>query len=152
MNSLLARTVCLVALVLAGCTLFSPPMGQAQLNAIETREVDAGYDDTFNAATGALFDAGYIISMSDRQGGLVTGSKAIDRSRQRALGHAGAEDTHFAMSIMVRRASADRSSVRIKTSVNGQPRVDRKATDEIWVLMQRQVLMTAPLATAPGNQ
>lgn len=55
------------------------------------------------------------------------------------------------MSLMVRRASPDRSSVRIKTSVNGQPRVDKEAIDQVWLLMQRQVLMSAPLATAPED-
>ena len=132
--------------VMAGCVLFLPPMGQAQLNAIETREVDAGFDETFVAASGALFDAGYIIAMSDREGGLLTGTRSIDRSRQRRLLDPKIEDTHFAVSVMIREAGYDRCSVRIKTSVNGAQKGNKRAIDQIWVLMQRQVLMKAPLA------
>ncbi len=139
------------AVVMAGCVLFLPPMGQAQLNAIETREVDAGFDETFIAASGALFDAGYIISMSDREGGLLTGTRSIDRSRQRRLLDPKIEDTHFAVSVMIREAGSDRCSVRIKTSVNGVQKVNKRAIDQIWVLMQRQVLMKAPLALGSGQ-
>ena len=56
---------------------------QAQLNAFETREVGADLDETFRAASNALFDAGYTISMSDREGGVLTGTRAIDRSKAR---------------------------------------------------------------------
>ena len=139
------------AVVMAGCVLFTPPLGQAQLNAIETRDVDAGFDETFSAATGALFDAGYIISMSDREGGLLTGTRSIDRSRQRRLLDSKIEDTHFAVSVMIREAGSDRCSVRIKTSVNGVQKVNNRAIDQFWVLMQRQVLMKAPLALGSGQ-
>ena len=145
-----AWTVCSIALAMAGCGVFAKPqLSQAALNAIETRDVDADFDETFNAASGALFDAGYIISMSDRQGGLITGTKSIDRSRQRRFFNDKAiEDTHFAVSILVRETEMARCAVRVKTSINGQPRVDKHAIDAIWVLMQRQVLMSAPLAAA----
>ncbi len=134
------------AVVMAGCVLFSPPLGQAQLNAIETREVDAGFDETFVAASGALFDAGYIIAMSDREGGLLTGTRSIDRSFQRRMMDSKIEDTHFAVSVMIRETGSDRCSVRIKTSVNGMQKVNKRVIDQIWVLMHRQVLMKAPLA------
>jgi len=134
---------------LTGCMLFqrpAPSLSQAQLNAIETRDVDAGFNDTFSAATGALFDAGYTISMSDRQAGLVTGTRSVDRSRQRRFTQDPTiEDTDYAVSILVRDLGQTRSAVRVKTSVNGQPVVDKQAIDQIWHLMQRQVLMTAPL-------
>ena len=135
--------------MLTGCMLFrhpQPSLSQAQLNAIETRDVDAGFNDTFSAATGALFDAGYTISMSDRQAGLVTGTKSVDRSRQRRFSQdVTIEDTDYAVSILVRKYGPQRSSVRVKTSVNGQPVLDKQSIDQIWHLMQRQVLMTAPL-------
>lgn len=151
MRRILAAAFVACWLGMSGCGAFlKPPLTQAQLNAIETRDVDAGFDETFNAASGALFDAGYIISMSDRQGGLITGTKSTDRSRQRRwLADQTIEDTDYAVSILVREDTGDRCSVRVKTSVNGQPRVDKRAIDQIWVLMQRQVLMTAPLAAAP---
>ena len=74
------------------------------------------------------------------------GTRSIDRSRQRRLVDLKIEDTHFAISVMIREAGSDRCSVRIKTSVNGVQKVNNRAIDQFWVLIQRQVLMTAPLA------
>ena len=153
MRTLFATSTCMLIIVMAGCSMMvRPQLSQAALNAIETREVDADFDETFNAASGALFDAGYIISMSDRQGGLISGTKSTDRSRQRRIfQNDNIEDTHFAISILVRKMDPDRCTVRVKTAVNGAPRVDKSAIDEVWILMQRQVLMTAPLV-AVGSQ
>jgi hypothetical protein len=131
-------------LLLIGCNS-SNQLSQAQLNAIETREVDASMGETYNAASGALFDAGYTIAMSDRQGGLLTGTKAHDRSDERFWVSPYIEDTKFALSIQIRETSPKACTVRIKTSINGAPKVDKKAIDELWVLMQRQVLMKEPL-------
>jgi hypothetical protein len=139
--------ICLVALVgfsATGCAT-TPKYSQAQLNAIETREVEANLDETFNAASGALFDAGYTISMSDRQAGLLTGTQAKDRSAERFWINAYTKDTQYAVSIQVREVTPKRCSVRMKTSRNGEPRVNKEAIDAIWVLMQRQVLMKEPI-------
>jgi len=133
-------------LLLTGCIAENQlSLSQAQLNAIETREVDASMNETYNAASGALFDAGYTIAMSDRQGGLLTGTKAIDRSADRFWYSPYIEDTKFAVSIQIRETSPKVCTVRIKTSINGAPKVDKKAIDELWLLMQRQVLMKEPL-------
>ena len=131
-------------LFLTGCNA-SNQLSQAQLNAIETREVDANINETYNAASGALFDAGYTIAMSDRQGGLLTGTKAIDRSSDRFWVSPYIEDTKFTVSMQIRETSPKVCTVRIKTSRNGASKVDKKAIDELWVLMQRQVLMKEPL-------
>lgn len=135
------------ALLLTGCAAPAPQYSQAQLNAIETREVDASMNETFSAASNALFDAGYTIAMSDRQGGLITGSKAKDNSSARIFNR-DIRDTQFVMSMQIRETAPNRSAVRVKTSVNGEPRVDKKAIDQIWSLMQRQVLMKEPLSEA----
>jgi hypothetical protein len=133
-------------LLLTGCLSNQEnKMSQAQLNAIETREVDASINETYKAASGALFDAGYTISMSDRAGGLLTGTKAIDRSAARLWYSPYIEDTKFAVSIQIREIAPNSCTVRVKTSINGAPKVDKKAIDELWVLMQRQVLMKEPL-------
>lgn len=126
-----------------GCA--APQMSQAQLNAIETREVDAGPEQTFGAASGALFDAGYTIAMSDRGGGLLTGTRGIDQTSARIWVSPAIEDTKFVISIQIRPIDANRSTVRVKTSKNGEPIVDQKAIDQIWLLMQRQVMMHEPL-------
>ena len=137
---------CSAMLLLTGCNA-SNRLSQAQLNAIETREVDASMNETYNAASGALFDAGYTIAMSDRQGGLLTGTKATDKSAARFWISPYIEDIKFAVSIQIRETTPKICTVRIKTSINGAPKVDKKAIDELWVLMQRQVLMKEPLSS-----
>src|SRR5262245_6341780 len=129
-------------LPLGGCTA-TPKLTQAQLNAIESRVVEADYDATFDAASGALFDAGYIIAMSDRPGGLLTGTQVVEPEGWDQCWN-GPDPRFQAISVQVRHKEASRSTVRIKTQVNGRTRVDQAAIDQIWVLMQRQVLMSVP--------
>ncbi|MFQ5845993.1 MAG: hypothetical protein ACE5JG_13500, partial [Planctomycetota bacterium] len=90
---------------------------QTQLNDIETREVEAGLDETFTAASHALFDAGYTIAMSDRQGGLLTGVRGVDRTWHRVLISKYIRDTAYAISIQIRAEAPRRCSVRVKLSV-----------------------------------
>lgn len=139
----------MILLVCTGC-VSSQKYTQAQLNAIETREVDASLEETFSAAASALFDAGYTIAMSDRLAGLITGKKSRSQAAARLLISYAIEDTHFSVSIQVREVSPERCTTRIKTAVNGEPRVKKEAIDEIWVLMQRQVLMKAPPSLPDG--
>jgi hypothetical protein len=126
-----------------GCTSAVRPgkFTQAQLTAIESRIVDASLEDTFNAASGALFDAGYTIAMSDRAGGLLTGHQGKDNSAARFWVSSMIQDTRFVLSIQIRSSSPRQTDVRVKTSINGEPTVNKAAIDEIWTLMQRQVLM-----------
>ncbi len=138
------------ALLLAACAS-KPVYTQAQLNAIETRSVDATFDETFNAATGALFDSGYIIAMSDREGGLITGTQTKQDTAWDAFWGTAPYHRALTISIQIRIDRPDRSLVRIKTQLNGQTVVDKSAIDEIWVLMQRQVMMSASPAHAAGD-
>jgi len=133
----------LATLAFSGCVARQPPLTQAQMNAIETREVDATLDQTYRAASSALFDAGYTIAMSDRSAGLLTGERGIDRSAERAW-NSYVQDTKFRMSMQIMEMDSQRTSVRIKTSVNGESRTDQRAIDQVWVLMQRQVMMKEP--------
>lgn len=133
----------------AGCSAPPPPLTQAQITAIETREVDANLADTYNAASSALFDAGYIIIMSDRQGGLITGRKGLDKSSERAWLSPTIRDDEFMVSIQMREAGPTRTTTRIKTAFNGEQRIDKTAIDQLWVLMQRQVMMSQPPTLTP---
>ncbi|MHC4932508.1 MAG: hypothetical protein ACYTGV_10010 [Planctomycetota bacterium] len=117
---------------------------QAQLNAIETRMVEANMEETFTAASHALFDAGYVIAMSDREGGLLTGTRSLDRSTERFFFGSSFKDRHYAVSMQVRKTGWKSCEVRIHTTINGEARVDKDSIDQIWVLMQRQVLMKGP--------
>ncbi len=141
--------ICLIgiAFLAGGCAsdgVNPANLTQAQLNAIETREIEAGIDESFSAASGALFDAGYTIAMSDKNAGLLTGRKGQDNTASRIWVSPYIRDTDFAISVQLRSLGPTRSAARVKTSVNGEPRVKKEAIDAFWVLMQRQVLMKAP--------
>ena len=141
------RTLILaLCLVLIGCA-GQPKYTQAQLNALETREIDADTDAAFTAASHALFDSGYTITMSDRMGGLLTGSKRHDNKRDRLFVKRSERWTEFSLSVQVRGVNPALSAVRVKTATNGEPRVDTRAIDEFWILMQRQVLINQPVQT-----
>ncbi len=124
---------------------------QAQLNAIESRIVDAELEETYQAATNALFDAGYTIQMSDRVGGIVTGYRGKDNSAARFWVSPLIRDTQYLISIQMRKISARQTNTRVKTSTNGEPYVNEDAINEIWKLMQRQVLMKAPMVIEEGD-
>lgn len=134
-----------------GCSAPQPTLTQAQITAIETREVEASLAETFNAASSALFDAGYTIAMSDRAGGLLTGRKAKDRTSERMWISPYITDTEFIVSIQMRESGARRTTTRVKTAVNGESRVDKEAIDAIWVLMQRQVMMSESPSVEPNG-
>jgi hypothetical protein len=140
---------CGLLLSTVGCA--STQLTQAQLNAIETRDVDASMSETFSAASNALFDAGYTIAMSDRQGGLLTGKKSQDKTSERIWVSPYIKDTEFTISMQVREIGPKRCAVRVKTAINGEQQVDQKAVDQIWTLMQRQVLMKEPLSDMAAN-
>lgn len=135
---------------LAGCQS-SPPLTQAQLTALETREVDAPVDEAYAAAASALFDAGYTIAMSDKSAGLLTGRQSRERMRFVGYGRRAVPVlTEYTISVMLRPIDADSTAVRIKTAVDGEPVVHREAIDRFWLLMQRQVLMNEPLRDPAG--
>lgn len=137
-----------VLVAASGCST-PPRYSQAQLNAIETRIVDAPFDEAFNAASGALFDAGYIIVMSDREGGLLTASqRKLPSGWDFWFGSAYGQV--LTVSVHVREIDGERCQVRLKTAADGASTVNKEHVDEIWVLMQRQVLMSEPeMARSP---
>ena len=138
--------VCSVWLFLCGCAsegnLNRPT--QAQIVAITTREVDASHTETFKAAIDALFDAGYTIDESDREGGILTGFKKDDRSAERLWISPYIEDTVFRISVLVRERGPESTAVRLSMSRNGEPYFSEALVDEFWRLMRRQVMMHAP--------
>jgi hypothetical protein len=136
----------LAAALLPGC---AQPLTQNQLAAIETRIVDADRDRTYRSAAGALFDAGYVIHVSDVPGGILSAEHQVDNSMARALVHTAISDTHLQLSLHIKALAPGRTSVRVRTAVNGIPVVDKEAVDRIWILMQRQVILHE--AWSPGE-
>ena len=133
-----------LAIVMSGCSTNNlHKYSQAQITAMTTREVQASYSDTFKSATDALFDAGYTIDVSDRDGGILTGVQGKDRTMARVFVNEMINDTVLRVSVLLRKRTSRSTSVRLSTSKNAEPYIDEEAIDQFWRLMERQVLMTA---------
>lgn len=123
-------------------------MSQSEIKNFETRDLDAPLDAVYAAATEAFFDLGYTMTHSDKSSGILVGEKridAVDSSWWSA--DANREKTEaekydwLQLTILVRQETKTTSKIRIKTAIDKEPRLDKKAINEVWVYIQRQVLM-----------
>jgi len=151
----------LLVAALCGCEA-TPPMTATQMDALQVREVEVPADRAFAAASSALFDAGYQIHVSDADAGLLTAERREDPAvavnatlvilTAILSKGGGAQDKppdYYTICIEVLPRTADHSDIRIRPFFNGQVQsadnaAARKTVQEIWTLMQRQVLMKEP--------
>lgn len=148
----LKRTIIMVSLLtMSGCawlTSGGSQMGQAQIKNFETRTVDSKFDDVYAAATEALFDLGYQIRHSEKASGLIVGEQRTQYSETVYLGK-GIWDKRdkqriYEITLLIKPEGKKSTNVRIKTSIDGQPRLNKDAIDKVWVYIDRQVLMDTP--------
>ncbi len=143
--------MCMAMLIATtGCMLFEeqPKMGQAAIKNFETRIVDASFNDVYAASTEAFFDLGYTIAHSDKASGIVVGEKRHKKRSEwtwidgKFTKRPDSEVYEMLqLTILVKEESALQSKVRIKTSVNKQRELNKRAVNEIWLYIERQVLM-----------
>lgn len=137
----------LFSLFLVSCGLGQKKMGQAELKYFETRPLDAPFTAVYSASVEAMFDLGYTITHSDKDSGLVVGEKRKKKSGTWIVGDLPegkkVEDYYdfVQLTLLVKPDGAKASKVRIKTAINKELALDKKAIDEVWVYIQRQVLM-----------
>ncbi len=153
--------VLLGVVFLGGCGAGKPPLTPTQLDAIQVRVVEASPDRAFGAATSALLDGGYQVFVSDGDSGFLTGEKRKDPAvglnileivvTTLARAPQDLPPDFYAVSIQVLPETGGRAKVRIRPFDNGiasdcsDPEGDgRKVVEELWALMQRQVLMKEP--------
>jgi hypothetical protein len=142
--------------MLTGCAASPKPVNltATQMDALQVRQVDAATDRAFSAASSALIDAGYQILVSDADAGVLTAEFRQDPAVASnvativgtlvlTLGHAYYDlpPTYHALCLQVLPDGAARSRVRIRSFVNAQGDYDPGKVEQIWTLMQRQVLM-----------
>lgn len=131
--------ILLVSISLWGCATTGGKMGQAATKNFETRTVDAPVDAVFAASTEALFDLGYIIKHSDKQSGLIMGEKRDSKKKEKlataillGVGPALLVDAVvYNITIMVRPVDEKSTNVRIKTAIDGEPKLNKKAIDKV---------------------
>ncbi len=121
-----------IAGVLSGCAA-DEKYSQTQLNALQTREFDAGFDRTFDATVAALFDLGYTVRTSDKRGGLITAGRMAGNM------WSGMHDDGAQIKLD---QSGRRTAVRVSTVKHGQTRVDKERIDELLNQIDRVLVAT----------
>ncbi len=123
---------CLAAVIAPGCNGVDKKYSQTELNALQTREFNYNFDQTFDSAVGALFDLGYTVYTSDKRAGLL-GARAGSQSVQLKLDPAG----------------EGRTSVRVSTSSGGQAHVDKGRIDDVLNTIDRRLIASPAKAGKP---
>jgi hypothetical protein len=157
---LAAVLACVFAAGFAGCAT-DPPLTQTQMDALQVRLVEASPDRAFAAASSAILDAGYTVKVSDGEWGILTAEKRQDPAvaanvavmilSTLARNPTDMPPTYHAIAIQILPVSSGRSNVRIRPFLNGSPcactahdKEGRELVEQIWELMQRQLLMKEP--------
>lgn len=160
MRSGVTRLLCLLLAgapsVISACAASPRPDGLSptQLDALQVRRVEASVDRTFAAATGALIDAGYAVLISDAEAGVLTAELRQDPAVAAdiatvvgvavlSLGYVYYDlpPTYHELCLQVLPDGPGRSRVRIRSFLNAQNHHNPEKVEQIWTLMQRQVLM-----------
>lgn len=148
-------TMLLSTVALAGCAFLQESgMGQAEVTALETRAVDAPFEKVYAAAEESLFDLGYTILHSDKASGVLVGEKQErnyqpewitipNTNNQIPRPQAELYDT-LDLTFLIKANGARSTNVRIKTDINKQQHLNRRAINDAWLYVQRQVLMNTP--------
>jgi hypothetical protein len=133
--------LCAFSCLLPGCAA-DKHYSQTELTTLQSREFDAAYDRTYEAAINALFDAGYVIRSSDKDAGFVSAS--------RVGGDSWSGYAHQVAQVKLA-AAGPRTAVRISTTDGTQQRLDKKQIDELLNLIDRRLIADTgvPAAAAP---
>lgn len=149
-NTYITCLIFMLTISLSGCAYFAgiQPLNQAQITNFETRSIDASFESVYSAATEALFDLGYIIRHSEKASGLIMGEKAPSErvwvpASQGKPGEYVDKQRVYSLTLLIRKDDVKSTNVRIKTSVNGEPKLNKQMVDQVWLYVDRQVMMGA---------
>jgi hypothetical protein len=124
---------------------------------METRDMRISYDAAYKAASNAFFAIGYTIKHSDKSSGILVGSKSDSGAGKKAalillFGIPGAlidTKTNYDVTVMLTQKDKDFTTIRIGTSVNGEPVVNREIIDSIWTVVEREAMIDEPVMAKP---
>jgi hypothetical protein len=124
---------------------------------METRDMRISYDAAYKAATNAFFAIGYTIKHLDKASGIIVGSKSDSGAGKKValillFGIPGAlidTKTNYDVTVMLSQKDKDFTTIRIGTSVNGQPVLNREIIDSIWTVVEREAMIDEPVMAKP---
>lgn len=134
-------------LLLSGCA--STRITQAETKALETRELDLGYDEAYKAAANGLFSLGFTIDHSDKASGIVSGKRRDPQTNAKianalvfgVVGLLATGDREEGVTFMLTSLNPRVTELRMKAVVNGKPIVDREMMTRIWQQIEREAML-----------
>ena len=143
-------------------SIVSSNPGQLGTRAIETRYIESNFDIAYRSATHAFFALGYTITHSEKGAGIIVGNNETSNVEGRAgqtaafglgffLPGAGllgnlidTSDNVREITLFLDKGVNDkRTTMRIQMVINGEPQIDPKVVDAIWIVTQREAMVTS---------
>jgi hypothetical protein len=134
---------------------------QSEIKALETRELDLSFEETYKAAANGLFSLGFTIEHSDKQSGIITGHRKDPQTNARIgaalcfgiIGLLATGDRNEAVTFMVEQIGPKLSQLRMKVIINGNSVVDREFMTKIWQQIEREAMLESrPSEHVPPSQ
>lgn len=154
---LLGVSLTIVTIAATGC---AQPT-QAEIKALETREMDCSFDEAYTAAANGLFSLGFAVSHSDKSSGILTGTRVDPNTGNKiaaalAFGVVGAlavGDRNEAVTFMLSPLEVKLTQLRMKVIINGQSVFDRTLMTKIWQQIEREAMLESrPSDRLPASQ
>lgn len=150
LNSVLIKQV--VAVVLLGVAFGSSgcvQLTQSEIKALGTREMDCPFDEAYKAASNGLFSLGFTISHSDKESGILTGTRHDPNTGAKVantvlfgvLGLALTKDRNEAVTFMLTPLEPNLTQLRMQIIINGKVVVDRTFMTAIWQQIEREAML-----------
>jgi hypothetical protein len=148
----------MVLILLIGCQTTPNNPGQMVTRAIETRYIDSNFEIAYTSAVHTFFALGFTIHHSEKDSGIIEGDNVnpnIDAKRgQMALGmvpylgvfamFADTSAIKKEITLLLQKGPNDkRTKMRIQMVINGKAQIDPKVVDAIWIVTQREAMMTS---------
>lgn len=153
----LCAALCTVTVVGSGCAT----MTQAEIKALQTREIDLPYDEAYQAAMNGLFSLGFTIEHSDKASGVLTGKRSDPQTGAKlgaavafgVVGLLAVGDRNEAVTFKLATLEPRTTQLRMQVVINGKAIVDRQLMTKIWQQIEREAMLESrPSDRVPGTQ
>lgn len=139
-----------------GCATLS----QAEIKALETRELDLPFDEAYQAAMNGLFALGFAVEHSDKQSGLLTGKRSTKKASLSVtiliilpLPTVGEGTLEEAVTFKLTALNDRLTQLRMKLIVDGKSVVDKTVMTKIWQQIEREAMLESrPSDGTPASQ
>ena len=132
-----------------GCSSGCTQLTQAEIKALETRELDLPFDEAYQAAANGLFSLGFAIEHSDKESGIITGKRKDLQTGAKigaavafgVLGLLAVGDRDEVVTFMLTELEDNLTQLRMKIVINGKSVIDRKLMTKIWQQIEREAML-----------